>query len=187
MWFSQQPCEVYIFYTLHMKNVRLREINFFFQNNTARKQRNMEKKEHTFFWDPHRLDWREDLVQSSGEYHWLRVQAVAESAGQTPEHSFLPSKPQVADTVTSLARNTWRHHSQNHSFAPIKQSSPSRMPRKSIMTKLPIWFDSLTTCRHDHNVWLSFFIIIICGSAVTVGLNKPVIFQVNLPWNKFPS
>ena len=99
---------------------------------------------------------------------------MAESAGQTPGHSFLPSKPQVADTVTSLAGNTWRHHSQNHSFAPIKQSSPRRMPRKSIMTKLPIWFDSLTTRRHDHNVWLSSFIIIILRSAGTVGLERPV-------------
>lgn len=107
-----------------------------------------------------------DLGLSSGDSHWLRVQAVAESAGQTPGHSFLPSKPQVADAVTSLAGNLWHHHAQNHSFAPIKQSSPHRMPRKSIMTKLPIWFDSLTTHRHDHNVWLSFFIIIILRSAV---------------------
>ena len=103
---------------------------------------------------------------SSGDSHWLRVQAVAESAGQTPGHSFLPSKPQVANAVTSLAGNLWHHHTQNHSFAPIKQSSPHRMPRKSIMTKLPIWFDSLTTHRHDYNVWLSFFIIIILRSAV---------------------
>lgn len=36
---------------------------------------------------------------------------VAESAGQTPGHSFLPSKPQVAATVTNLAgkRGTTTH------------------------------------------------------------------------------
>lgn len=117
-----------------------------------------------------------DLVQPSGEQRWLRVQAVAESAGQTPGSSFLPSKPQVADTVTSLAGNTWRHHSRNHSFAPIKQSSPSRMPRKPITTKLPVQFESLATCRHDHdhNVWLPFFAVTVLGSVVTVGLRTPV-------------
>ena len=124
------------------------------------------------------------LGLSSGDSHWLRVQAMAESAGQTPGHSFLPSKPQVADAVTSLAENLWRHHAQSHSFAPIKQSSPHRMPRKSIMTKLPIWFDSLATRRHDHNVWLSFFIIIILRSAVAVQTRDN---WVNLPWNKFQS
>lgn len=125
-------------------------------------------KENEFFSEPYRLARRKDLVWPSGEYHCFRDHTVAESVGQKPGHSFLPSKPQVADTVTSLARSARRHHSQNHSFAPIKQSSHSRMPRKSIMTKLPIWFDSLTTCRHDHNVCLSFFIVVMCRLAVSV-------------------
>lgn len=90
-------------------------------------------------------------------------------------------KPQVADTVTSLARNARHHHSQNHSF------SPSRMPRKSIMTKLPIWFDSLTTCRHDHNVWF----IILHNSHLQVGCDcgpsKAEIFQENLLCHKCES
>lgn len=124
--------------------------------------RNEEGKENGLSLDPHRSIWREDLVWPSGEYHCFRDHAVPESVGQIPRHSSLPSKPQVADTVPSLARNARHHHSQNHSFA------YNRMPRKSIMTKLPIWFDSLTTCRHDHNVWLSFFIIVICKSTVTV-------------------
>lgn len=132
--------------------------------------------------DFHRPIWREDLVWSSGEYHCFRDHAVPESVGQIPKHSSLPSKPQVADKVPSLARNVQHHHSQNHSFA------SSRMPRKSIMTKLPIWFDSLTTCRHDHNVWLSFFIIVICKSTVTVARAKQrFFFQVNLLCNKCES
>lgn len=127
--------------------------------------------------DPHRLACMKYLVWPSGAYHCFRDHTVPESVGQIPRHSFLPSKPQVADTVTSLARNARRHHSQNHSFAPIKQSSPSRMPRKSIMTKLPIWFDSLTTCRHDHNVWLSFFIVVICKLAVAVARAEQRFFR----------
>lgn len=39
------------------------------------------------------LDWRVDLVCSSGKYHWLWGQVAAESAGQAPGHSFLPSNP----------------------------------------------------------------------------------------------
>lgn len=166
MRFSQQLWEGDIFLLLQTKKQTKRNETIFFPKIFSWKAEE-HGGEHRFFWDPHRLDWREDLVQSSGDAHWLEGQAVAESAGRTPEHSFLPSKPQVADTVTSLARNPWRHPSQNHSFAPIKQSSPSRMPRKSITTKLPIRFDSLTTCRHDHNVWSSFFIIIILRSAAT--------------------
>lgn len=67
--------------------------------------RNEEGEENGLSSDPHRLAWREDLVWPSGEYHCFRDHTVPESVGQIPSHSSLPSKPQVADTVTSLARN----------------------------------------------------------------------------------
>lgn len=129
------------------------------------------------FWVPHKLGW-EDSMWTSGECHWLRVRAVAESAGQTPGHRQLPAiKIPGGRDSHQFGQEFMAPPLTNHSFAPIKQSSPRRMPRKSITTKLPIWFDSVTTCRQNHNVWLSFSIISLCRSAITTGCSKPVIFR----------
>lgn len=124
------------------------------------------------------MDYPQTLTDQSGGRIWCGLLRNIIASGTTLCWSQLARYQDTVpchqsprwQTVPSLARNARHHHSQNHSFA------SSRMPRKSIMTKLPIWFDSLTTCRHDHNVWLSFFIIVICKSTVTVARAKQRFF-----------